>query len=305
MHVRIRGRRGASTSAAHLRAAALLRGAAARPLVHRGAGHHRPHLRHLPGRLPDERLPRRSRTRCGVDGRRPLRALRRLLYCGEWIESHALHVYMLHAPDFLGYESAHRDGPRPPRGRRARAAAEEGRQRADRADRRARDPPDQRPGRRLLPGARPARAGARCATRSSGRARPRSRRSLGGRPRLPRLRARLRVRRAARRPDEYPIDRGRIVSDPRARHRRRGVRRARSSRSTSRTRTRCTPACASAAPTWSGPLARFNLNFDRLSPLARRGGARGRARRRRAATRSRASSCAPSRSSTPATRRCA
>jgi coenzyme F420-reducing hydrogenase alpha subunit len=36
----------------------------------------------------------------------PLRDLRRLLYCGEWIESHALHVAMLHAPDFLGYESA-------------------------------------------------------------------------------------------------------------------------------------------------------------------------------------------------------
>ena len=36
----------------------------------------------------------------------PLRALRRLLYCGEWIESHALHVYMLHAPDFLGYEDS-------------------------------------------------------------------------------------------------------------------------------------------------------------------------------------------------------
>jgi coenzyme F420-reducing hydrogenase alpha subunit len=35
-----------------------------------------------------------------------LRALRRLLYCGEWIESHALHIYMLHAPDFLGYEDA-------------------------------------------------------------------------------------------------------------------------------------------------------------------------------------------------------
>ncbi|MDR3539161.1 MAG: Ni/Fe hydrogenase subunit alpha [Acetobacteraceae bacterium] len=32
-----------------------------------------------------------------------LRALRRLLYCGEWIESHALHIVMLHAPDFLGY----------------------------------------------------------------------------------------------------------------------------------------------------------------------------------------------------------
>ncbi|MBI4604874.1 MAG: Ni/Fe hydrogenase subunit alpha [Planctomycetes bacterium] len=35
-----------------------------------------------------------------------VRRLRRLLYCGEWIESHALHVYLLHAPDFLGYESA-------------------------------------------------------------------------------------------------------------------------------------------------------------------------------------------------------
>jgi len=35
-----------------------------------------------------------------------LRALRRLLYCGEWIESHALHVFFLHAPDFLGYEDA-------------------------------------------------------------------------------------------------------------------------------------------------------------------------------------------------------
>ncbi|WP_193164246.1 Ni/Fe hydrogenase subunit alpha [Microbulbifer hainanensis] len=35
-----------------------------------------------------------------------LHALRRLIYCGEWIESHTLHIYMLHAPDFLGYPSA-------------------------------------------------------------------------------------------------------------------------------------------------------------------------------------------------------
>jgi sulfhydrogenase subunit alpha len=42
----------------------------------------------------------------GVTVDAPLRALRRLLYCGEWIESHALHIYLLHAPDFLGYESA-------------------------------------------------------------------------------------------------------------------------------------------------------------------------------------------------------
>lgn len=33
-------------------------------------------------------------------------ALRRLLYCGEWLESHSLHVFMLHAPDFLGYDGA-------------------------------------------------------------------------------------------------------------------------------------------------------------------------------------------------------
>jgi sulfhydrogenase subunit alpha len=32
-----------------------------------------------------------------------VRELRRLFYCGEWIESHTLHVFMLHAPDFLGY----------------------------------------------------------------------------------------------------------------------------------------------------------------------------------------------------------
>jgi coenzyme F420-reducing hydrogenase alpha subunit len=43
---------------------------------------------------------------CGVKVGGPLRELRRLLYCGEWIESHVLHVYMLHAPDFLGYEDS-------------------------------------------------------------------------------------------------------------------------------------------------------------------------------------------------------
>jgi sulfhydrogenase subunit alpha len=43
---------------------------------------------------------------CRVEVPAPIRALRRLIYCGEWIESHALHVYLLHAPDFLGYESA-------------------------------------------------------------------------------------------------------------------------------------------------------------------------------------------------------
>ncbi len=35
-----------------------------------------------------------------------IRQLRDVLYCGEWIESHILHMFMLHLPDFLGYESA-------------------------------------------------------------------------------------------------------------------------------------------------------------------------------------------------------
>ena len=40
---------------------------------------------------------------CGVEVDEELVALRRLLYCGEWINSHVLHIYLLHAPDFLGY----------------------------------------------------------------------------------------------------------------------------------------------------------------------------------------------------------
>ena len=43
---------------------------------------------------------------CGVRVGGTLRELRRLLYCGEWIASHSLHIYLLHAPDFLGYAGA-------------------------------------------------------------------------------------------------------------------------------------------------------------------------------------------------------
>ena len=113
----------AGRQAAHLRAAALLRGAScAAARFTEVARHHRAHLRHLPGRLPDERVRGdggrlRRRGRAGQ-----VRALRRLLYCGEWIESHALHVFMLHAPDFLGYASAFEMAARPPRRRRAGAA---------------------------------------------------------------------------------------------------------------------------------------------------------------------------------------
>jgi sulfhydrogenase subunit alpha len=43
---------------------------------------------------------------CGVVVDEQIAQLRRLLYCGEWISSHALHIYLLHAPDFLGYQDA-------------------------------------------------------------------------------------------------------------------------------------------------------------------------------------------------------
>lgn len=43
---------------------------------------------------------------CGVQVGGVLEDLRRLVYCGEWIESHTLHISMLHAPDFLGVPSA-------------------------------------------------------------------------------------------------------------------------------------------------------------------------------------------------------
>ncbi len=37
---------------------------------------------------------------------RPIGELRRLIYCGEWIQSHVLHTHMLHAPDFLGFQDS-------------------------------------------------------------------------------------------------------------------------------------------------------------------------------------------------------
>ena len=42
----------------------------------------------------------------GVKVGEQIRALRRLIYCGEWIESNALSVHLLHGPDFLGYPDA-------------------------------------------------------------------------------------------------------------------------------------------------------------------------------------------------------
>jgi sulfhydrogenase subunit alpha len=41
----------------------------------------------------------------GIDAGPEIRLLRRLLACGEWIQSHALHIHLLHAPDFVGCDS--------------------------------------------------------------------------------------------------------------------------------------------------------------------------------------------------------
>ncbi|MGE0113796.1 MAG: Ni/Fe hydrogenase subunit alpha [Steroidobacteraceae bacterium] len=42
----------------------------------------------------------------GIDPGPWVHELRRVLYCGEWIESHCLHIHLLAAPDYFGYESA-------------------------------------------------------------------------------------------------------------------------------------------------------------------------------------------------------
>ena len=127
---------------------------------------------------------------CGVTVDGPIADLRRLLYCGEWIESHALHIYLLHAPDFLGYSSAIEMATH---GRdivqRGLAMKKAGNAIMERG-RRPGHPPDQRPGRRLLPGSRPGRA--RLAHRSAepgARGRP-GHRAVGVRVRLPRFRVR-------------------------------------------------------------------------------------------------------------------
>ena len=258
-----RGRR-----APHLRAAALLRGAAARPLVHRGARHHRPHLRHLPGRLPDERG-QRARERCAAStcpsrsacsagsstAASGSRAMRCTSTCSTRPTSSAT----------TGAVELARDAPA---GGRAGARAEADRQRRDGARRRPRDPPDQRSRRRLLPGADTSRAAdARRAARA--RAGGGARNGAVDRGlRLPRAQRRVRARR--------PLAPGRLRDRARPHPLRRGARHLRrpsttttSRRSTSSARTRCTRACASGGTYLCGPLARFALGHDHLSPLAR------------------------------------
>jgi coenzyme F420-reducing hydrogenase alpha subunit len=42
----------------------------------------------------------------GADTGPWVRDMRRVMYCGEWLQSHSLHIHLLAAPDFLGFNSA-------------------------------------------------------------------------------------------------------------------------------------------------------------------------------------------------------
>ena len=138
--------------------------------------------------------------------------------------------------------------------------------------RRPRDPPDQRPGRRLLPRADPRASCAPCASSSSAARETRSRPCAG--PRrfdFPDFEQRLRVRRAA--PTRRATRSSAGASSPArgldiaVRRVRRALRRG----AGRRTRPRCTPACASAAPTSSArwPATPSTSTGSRRSPARR------------------------------------
>ena len=197
-----------------------------------------------------------------------IRALRRLIYCGEWLESHSLHLYMLHAPDFLGYESAfamaREHGEIVERGLRTKKAGNQliatiGGARSTRSTCEW----EASTGRRIAATWSP------FATSSRGRARRRPRPCAGPRRCPSPSWSRDYEFVALRSPvEEYPIDRGRIVSS-------RGIdveaagfddtfeeeQVPHSNALHCRVRGR--------GSYLAGPMARFNLNLDRLSPLAR------------------------------------
>ena len=209
---------------------------------------------------------------CGVTVDGPLADLRRLLYCGEWIESHTLHIYLLHAPDFLGYESVidlaadHRDVVQ-----RGLELKKIGNELVELVGGRAIHPVNVRVGgfyrvpteRELAPVRAPARAGPR----------PRARhRPLGGGLRLPRPRrpGELVALRPSRR---VPDHTGPARLDARPRHRPRRVRAHVVEEHVAHS-TALHARLVERGEYLVGPLARFALNADELSPVGqgRRGG---------------------------------
>ena len=204
---------------------------------------------------------------CGVEVPEPIRLLRRLLYCGEWIESHALHVYMLHAPDFLGYAGAvelARDAPAVVE--RGLALKKTGNQAMTLVGGREIHPINVRVGGFYRA---PSRRELRTLVEPLERAREAALETVHWVAGFEFPEREIECELVAlSQPGEYAIERGRIVSD-------RGLditpaeyeehfeeeHVARSTALHSRLRERGTYLC--------GPLARYSLNYDRLSPLAR------------------------------------
>ena len=136
--------------------------------------------------------------------------------------------------------------------------------------RRPRDPPDQRARRRLLP--RPVACRAAAARRScSSAAREAALETVRwtGDAAVPRRSSATTSWSSLRVAGEYPIDRGRIVSSRGPRHRARASGTRCSSRSTVAHSNALHARIRGRGAYLAGPLARFNLNFDALSPVAR------------------------------------
>ena len=142
-----------------------------------------------------------------------VRLLRRLFYCGEWIESHTLHVYMLHAPDFLGYPDAIAMAARPSGRGRARLRLKKIGNRIVNSAGRARDSSHLGRGRRVLQDSHQATIERTGRAIWSGRWKPRSK-PCAGRPALefPDFEQDYEFV-ALRHPDEYPFNEGRLVSN--------------------------------------------------------------------------------------------
>ena len=240
---------------------------------------------------------------CGVEVPEPVRALRRLLYCGEWIESHALHVFFLHGPDYLGYDSAFAMA-RDHRGIVERALQLK---KAGNALMRVVGGREIHPVNVRLGGfyRAPTRAELAPVVEELEVAREFAREAVAwtaGLP-CPDLEEDFEFV-ALRAPDTYAIESGRLASSSGLDLAPGGVRGA-LRRAPGAALDGAALAVARRRPGVPHRAAR-PLRAQRRPPLPRRprGGGRGRARVRRAATRSRASSCARSRSSTPSTRRC-
>ena len=168
LHIRIKDGRGGRGPAEDLRAAPVFRGLLEGPPV-------LPKPRTSPARICgicpvayQMSAVHAMEDALGVKVTGPLRDLRRLLYCGEWIESHGLHVFMLHAPDFLGYQDAIQMAQDHPdvvkMGLRLKKIGNE----VVTPGGRPGDPSHQRPGGRLLPGAHQSGTGAPGRRNSSG-----------------------------------------------------------------------------------------------------------------------------------------